>query len=44
MGIQGMARIILVTGVIMTFAVGTVAATETGLMMPAPSMLQVDGK
>lgn len=34
-----MAKVVLVTGIIMTFAVGTVAATETGLLMPMPASL-----
>jgi len=29
-----MARVIFLTGMIMTFAVGTVVATETGMLMP----------
>ena len=32
-----MARVILFTGVIMTFAIGTVAATEAGVIMPMPA-------
>lgn len=34
-----MARVILLTGVIMTFAIGTVAATEEGVLMPMPASL-----
>ena len=34
-----MAKIFLVTGMLMTFAIGSVAATETGLMMPMPASL-----
>lgn len=34
-----MARIVLLAGVLMTFAIGTVAATETGMMMPLPATL-----
>jgi hypothetical protein len=34
-----MAKIFLLTGVVLTFAIGTVAATETGLLMPMPASL-----
>ncbi len=34
-----MAKLVLLTGVIMTFAFGTVAATEGGLLMPMPASL-----
>ncbi len=38
-----MAKVILLTGVIMTFAFGTVAATENGLLMPMPAFLTQNG-
>lgn len=38
-----MAKVLLLTGVIMTFAIGTVAATETGMMMPMPQTLTGNG-
>ncbi len=38
-----MAKLVLLTGVIMTFAFGTVAATEGGLMMPMPASLTQNG-
>ncbi len=34
-----MARMLLLTGMILTFAVGTVAVTESGLLMPVPAAL-----
>ncbi len=34
-----MARLVLLSGAIMAFAFGTVAATETGLLMPMPASL-----
>ncbi len=38
-----MAKVILLTGVLMTFAFGTVAATENGLLMPMPASLTQNG-
>lgn len=38
-----MARVLLLTGVIMTFAIGTVTATENGLLMPMPASLVGNG-
>lgn len=38
-----MARVLLLTGAIMTFAIGTVAATETGMLMPMPASLVGSG-
>jgi hypothetical protein len=34
-----MAKVIFLAGVLVTFAVGSVAATETGLLMPMPLSL-----
>ncbi len=34
-----MARLVLLTGAILTFAFGTVAATESGMLMPMPASL-----
>jgi hypothetical protein len=34
-----MARVVLLTGIVLTFAVGTVAASESGIVMPVPSSL-----
>lgn len=34
-----MAKIFLLTGVVLTFAIGTVAATETGMLMPISASL-----
>ena len=36
-----MARVVLLTGMVLTFAIGTVAATETGLVMPLPASLSI---
>ena len=38
-----MAKVVLLTGVIMTFAFGTVAATESGLLMPISASLTQSG-
>lgn len=36
-----MARVVLLTGMVLTFAIGTVAATETGLVMPIPTSFSI---
>ena len=38
-----MARVIFLAGALMTFAVGTVAVTEAGLLMPMPAALVGNG-